>query len=383
MKLFDSREDDCEFGHAYQAYWERRNLDSLRQKMERENRKTIIRLNKLSNKKIRTLAEDLSHPKEDEMDADYQGEGYLNADDQGESHLNADDDYREKTSNALKQMSALPSDEVGHIKIIDLSSKSALRILQSEISENEFNNVTNATHIEPIVLSDYATELSNALQHCPLSLSALRDTLYTKGFKRGFDSVIHSDAAFIEVATRHFLDLMSSPRNPLNQRVLERTAATFFIIFIVNQLFISNNDIIELDWLEREFFATDRAKWDGVLIKVENRSCSAGLIEFSGGGCNDQTSSTKNQRDITKLYSKLMKVLDSQSSSAARQTFCMRYYNKRIYFEKLTIYKKMLFRTIHATIETPTSPRKLVEFVKEIPNMLAWKEAVVDHTVGL
>ncbi|RCH81410.1 hypothetical protein CU097_003658 [Rhizopus azygosporus] len=297
------------------------------------------------------------------MDADYQGEGYLNADDQGESHLNADDDYREKTSNALKQMSALPSDEVGHIKIIDLSSKSALRILQSEISENEFNNVTNATHIEPIVLSDYATELSNALQHCPLSLSALRDTLYTKGFKRGFDSVIHSDAAFIEVATRHFLDLMSSPRNPLNQRVLERTAATFFIIFIVNQLFISNNDIIELDWLEREFFATDRAKWDGVLSKVENRSCSAGLIEFSGGG--------------------VQRPNFNQSSSAARQTFCMRYYNKRIYFEKLTIYKKMLFRTIHATIETPTSPRKLVEFVKEIPNMLAWKEAVVDHTVGL
>lgn len=138
------------------------------------------------------------------------------------------------------------------------------------------------------------------------------------------------------------LDLMSSPRNPLNQRVLERTAATFFIIFIVNQLFISNNDIIELDWLEREFFATDRAKWDGVLIKVENRSCSAGLIEFSGGGCNDQTSSTKNQRDITKLYSKLMKVLDSQSSSAARQTFCMRYYSKiRIYSQ--VFYAQLLF----------------------------------------
>ncbi|KAI8880091.1 hypothetical protein K501DRAFT_255655 [Backusella circina FSU 941] len=279
-------------------------------------------------------------------------------------------------------MSALPSDEVGHIKIIDLSSESALCILKSEIPEDEFNDITNATHIEPIVLSDYATELSSALQQCPLSLSVLRDTLYTNGFKRGFDSVVHSDAAFIEVATRHFLDLMSSPRNPLNQRVLERTAATFFIIFIVNQLFISNNDIIELDWLEREFFATDRTKWDGVLIKVENRSCSAGLIEFSGG-CNDQTSSTKNQQDITKLYSKLMKVLDGQSSSAARQTFCMRYYNKRIHFEKLTIYKKMLFRTIHATIETPTSPRKLVEFVKEIPNMLAWKEAVIEHTVEL
>lgn len=134
---------------------------------------------------------------------------------------------------------------------------------------------------------------------------------------------------------------MSSPRNPLNQRVLERTAATFFIIFIVNQLFISNNDVIELDWLEREFFATDKAKWDGVLIKVENRSCSAGLIEFSGG-CNDQTSGTKNQRDITKLYSKLMKVLDGQSSSAARQTFCMRYYSKiRIYSQ--VFYAQLLF----------------------------------------
>jgi hypothetical protein len=66
--------------------------------------------------------------------------------------------------------------------------------------------------------------------------------------------------------------------------VFERTAATYFIIFIVNQLFISNNDVIELDWLEREFFATDRTKWDGVLIKADNRSCSAGLIEFSGGG---------------------------------------------------------------------------------------------------
>lgn len=79
------------------------------------------------------------------------------------------------------------------------------------------------------------------------------------------------------------LDLMSSPRNHLNQRVLKRTAATSFIIFIVNQLFISNNDVVELDWLEREFLATDRAKWDGMLIKVENRSCSAGSIDFSGG----------------------------------------------------------------------------------------------------
>ncbi|KAG1292475.1 hypothetical protein G6F66_006938 [Rhizopus arrhizus] len=161
-------------------------------------------------------------------------------------------------------MPTLSSDEVGHIQIIDLSSDTASQILKSDISAEEFSDIAAATEIKPIVLSDYATELSNALE------------------EKRFDPIVHSDAAFIEVTARQFLDLMSSPRNPLNQRVLERTAATYFIIFIVNQLFISNNDVIELDWLEREFFATDRAKWDGVLIKADNRSCSAGLIEFSG-----------------------------------------------------------------------------------------------------
>lgn len=119
------------------------------------------------------------------------------------------------------------------------------------------------------------------------------------------------------------LDLMSSPRNPLNERVLERSAATFFIIFIINQLFISNNDVIQLDWVEREFFATEKAKWDGALIKADSKCCSAGLIEFSGG-LHDQTPSTKNNNDITKLYSKLIKVLNTQSPGTS-QTFCVRY----------------------------------------------------------
>ncbi|CEP14936.1 hypothetical protein [Parasitella parasitica] len=73
------------------------------------------------------------------------------------------------------------------MKIIDLSPESALFILKSELSEDEFNDITNATHIKPIVLSDYATELLSALQQCFLSLSVLRDTLYTSGFKRGLD----------------------------------------------------------------------------------------------------------------------------------------------------------------------------------------------------
>lgn len=43
----------------------------------------------------------------------------------------------------------------------------------------------------------------------------------------------------------------------------------------------------------------------------------------------------------------------------------------------------MFFRTIHASIEAPTTPRKLVEFIKEIPKIQAWKEEVVEHTLSL
>lgn len=90
---------------------------------------------------------------------------------------------------------------------------------------------------------------------------------------------------------------------------------------------MSNNDVVELVWLEHEFFTSEKSKWDGVLFKVGDKSCSAGLIEFSGG-CNDKTPNSKKQRDITKLYSELLQIINTQSSSSTEQTFYMRYYSK-------------------------------------------------------
>ncbi|GAA5807060.1 hypothetical protein MFLAVUS_000410 [Mucor flavus] len=233
--------------------------------------------------------------------------------------------------NALQQLSDLASDEVGHLNIIDFSSPVAVEILKPEISAEEFDRITDATNIEPIVLTDHAAALINALQSSTLFSSLIRESLCTNGFKRDFDFILHSDASFVEVTTRYFLNLLCSPNNPLNQKTLERTAATYFIIYIENQLFLSDNDLVQLDWLEREFFATDKRKWDGVLIKVDNRSCSPGLIEFFGG-CNDNTPSSKSQHDVTKLYSKLVKVLKNHPSNTTKQTFCLRY------FSKVTIY---------------------------------------------
>lgn len=96
---------------------------------------------------------------------------------------------------------------------------------------------------------------------------------------------------------------MNSPNCPLNSIMLGRTAAIHLIIFIANQLFLSNNDIVELGWLEREF----ETKFDETIFKVGDKSIAPGLIEFSEG-TNDGTSSVKNYEDIEKLGSNMIKV---------------------------------------------------------------------------
>ncbi|KAI9366636.1 hypothetical protein BD770DRAFT_311514, partial [Pilaira anomala] len=139
--------------------------------------------------------------------------------------------------------------------------------------------------------------LRNALYKASLSTRALRETLYYVGYRKDFNLFAHDDANFMEITIRYFLDLMSSLNSPLNKIMIERTAASYLIIYLVKQLFIANNDVIELGWLEREFYSTDRSKFDEVLFKVEKKWISPGLIEFSGG-INDKTSSRKNSRTL-------------------------------------------------------------------------------------
>lgn len=88
----------------------------------------------------------------------------------------------------------------------------------------------------------------------------------------------------------------------------ERTAAYYLIIYLVNKLFLENNDVIELGWLEREFHQTDRTKFDGILFKVGDKSVSPALVVFAGG-INDHTSIRKSSNDIEKLYVNKIKKL--------------------------------------------------------------------------
>lgn len=98
-------------------------------------------------------------------------------------------------------------------------------------------------------------------------------------------------------------------------------------IIIINRLFLSVNDIIELGWLEREYYATHKTKWDGVLFKVDDHKISPGFVEFSGGA-NNNTTITKERRDVKKLYSKIIDVMNGYSPKIRKNSFCIRFYGK-------------------------------------------------------
>lgn len=51
------------------------------------------------------------------------------------------------------------------------------------------------------------------------------------------------------------------------------------IIYVINELFISNNDLVALDWIEHEYCKTGRRKWDGVILKVNNHQFLLNFLE--------------------------------------------------------------------------------------------------------
>ncbi|CAO3673118.1 unnamed protein product [Rhizopus stolonifer] len=90
---------------------------------------------------------------------------------------------------------------------------------------------------------DYAQEIVEAFKNATLSTKSIR----TYGNLENFNLFEYADFGFIEVATRHLLDLIESPRNLLNSSLQIRTTAAYTTIHLINQLLLSNKDISELN----------------------------------------------------------------------------------------------------------------------------------------
>ncbi|KAI8638120.1 hypothetical protein BD408DRAFT_453816 [Parasitella parasitica] len=240
-------------------------------------------------------------------------------------------------------------------------------------------NIISSLKIKEVELSKNANELIKAIKSIKsFSCRTLRNILYKHGYQCDYDPIAEYDTGIVANLVQHFLDLIESPNNPLNSKSLERTAAVHTSIIIINRLFLSVNDIIELGWLEREYYATHKTKWDGVLFKVDDHKISPGFLEFSGGA-NNNTTITKERRDVKKLYSKMIDVMNQYSPKIRKKSFCIRFYENTIFFEELSVYKKAMFRIQHVAITIPTTVRSLVKFADEIPKIIAWRNAVVKH----
>ncbi|KAI8368688.1 hypothetical protein BD560DRAFT_454735 [Blakeslea trispora] len=272
---------------------------------------------------------------------------------------------------------------------------SVVETLKEHITEEEYMDIISSIKTEQVELSKNANELIKAIKSInSFSCKNLRNTLYKHGYQCDYDPIAEYDTGIVENLLQHFLDLIESPNNPLNSKSLERTAAVHTSIIIINRLFLSVNDIIELGWLEREYYATHKTKWDGVLFKVDDHKISPGFVEFSGG-VNSSTTVTKERRDLEKLYSKIIDVMNGYSPKIRKNSFCIRFYGKAfllfstyisiskientIFFEQLSVYKKTMFRIQHVAITIPTTVRLLVKFANEIPKIIAWRNAVVKH----
>ncbi|KAI9260990.1 hypothetical protein EDC94DRAFT_520150, partial [Helicostylum pulchrum] len=107
---------------------------------------------------------------------------------------------------------------------------------------------------------------------------------------------------------------------------------------------------------------------------------SVALVEFSGGSQFNATSK-KEASDINKLYENLKVMIENIPESIPSKVYCVRYYDNNIYFEHLFKHQSKYIRHIDCSFRCPTTIRLIKSFIKEIPKLLQWKDAVVNQTL--
>ncbi|PHZ11608.1 uncharacterized protein RHIMIDRAFT_255612 [Rhizopus microsporus ATCC 52813] len=142
-------------------------------------------------------------------------------------------------------------------------------MFKEQASEKEHDNIKSEASVNPIVLTENARRLIEQIHRAYFTPRAIKQELINFSYLNNIDPIIYHDTQFLDRTVTYFLDLMVSLSNPLSTTILERTAVIHTTVYITNQLFLSNNDIVELAWLERKCTATEKSKWDDALFKVE------------------------------------------------------------------------------------------------------------------
>ncbi|ORE07703.1 hypothetical protein BCV72DRAFT_325611 [Rhizopus microsporus var. microsporus] len=187
--------------------------------------------------------------------------------------------------------------------------------------------------------------------------------------ERPFDLVLHDDLNFTD------LNLIDSPRNPLQQQQLERNTAFLTTIPILHNLFISYNDIIDMQWhithtlhrVERQARSTGNVKWDGVAFLVKNKKITPFFVELSGG-IDFNSGADKEIGDEEKLIKHFIKTLKVKKAE-----------DLNIYFESLTYYEDYYIKRTYIVLTCPSTPTELKLFVEKIPQIFEYRQGILDQ----
>ncbi|KAI8081102.1 hypothetical protein BDF21DRAFT_339207 [Thamnidium elegans] len=149
-----------------------------------------------------------------------------------------------------------------------------------------------------------------------------------------FDLALHYDLNFTEVMSTHF------PRNLMQQQQLERNTAFMTTIPILHNLFVDCNDIIDMQWVEKQAPLTGDVKWDGIAFLVKNKLVTPLFIELSSG---------------------------------------IDFNNLKIHFETLTYLEDCYVKRTCFELICPTTPNKLKGFVQKIPQLFRCRQTLLEQ----
>ncbi|KAL0089228.1 hypothetical protein J3Q64DRAFT_1696342 [Phycomyces blakesleeanus] len=139
--------------------------------------------------------------------------------------------------------------EISDEELLDIDNGGVLDISKGVIEEEKLAHLRGIGVIHPYQLETSCEPLVNAIEKIP---PTLRTSILLPG--EIFTIATHADFNFVEVFGTHF------PVNPHTSKKLERDVARHTSIIVLNNLFLADNDIIDLCWLERSTDHTGSTK---------------------------------------------------------------------------------------------------------------------------
>lgn len=361
LKTFNSRQnEDSTFGTKFNKFWEEIANDKISRRIEKRRLETVEQLNNDTCEEIESISRRIRR---------------------NVSRRVEEDDIFSDIINITKNVSS----ELDKSNVLLSDDEAVKHLLIEKIGEDSYSDLNKKTSLEKYnSMSNPCKELIRSLVESPPSPTVIRKILRKSTLgEEDFDPIVHADLNFVEVTSVHFLNLITSPRNPIQHVALERTAASLTTVQILNCLFLSNNDILDLNWFEKECKLVKNTKWDGIAFCLQDKRFTPVLVEFSGG-FDFNTTSKKENDDENKLVDGINEILKYNDALGTMDypipQFYVRFFGRQLTFESICLLKNgKLVKRHYFTINCPATCGELIELASMYPKLLDWKQTIINH----